>query len=313
MNNNLNKIDFRNSFFDRMYEIAKTNESLVFLTADISAHSIGKFRKNFPNRFYNLGISEQNMITVASGLAMNNKIVFAYSMIPFITMRCFEHIKVDISSMNLPITLIGLGSGLSYNNDGPSAHGIIDIGLIRLLPNITILNPSDPISCAKFADIAFKNQSPTYVRLDKSQQLVIYGENEKFDQGFYFFDRGNTICIISTGIMVHKALELSNYLNSISIKTSVIDLYKLKPIDKSNLIKTISKFEFISILEENSSIGGLGSIISELLTDYNIVIPLKKFNLGDLHCFDYASREWLHKKYKIDNETIINTLKDWIK
>ena len=140
------KIDFRNAFFDKMYEIAFENDDLVFLTGDISAHSLPKFKKKFPSRFYNTGIAEQNMITTAAGLAMDNKKVFAYSMIPFITMRCYEHIKVDICSMNLPVTLIGLGSGLSYNNDGPTAHGTIDIALMRILPELTIFNPSDPIS-----------------------------------------------------------------------------------------------------------------------------------------------------------------------
>ena len=111
------KIDFRNAFFDKMNKIASKNKKLIFLTADISAHSLIHFQKKFPSRFYNLGITEQSMVSIASGLAMNNKKVFMFSMIPFITMRCFEHIKVDICSHNLPVTLIGLGAGLSYYND----------------------------------------------------------------------------------------------------------------------------------------------------------------------------------------------------
>ena len=131
----MNKIDFRNAFFDEMFSVAKKEKILVFLTGDISAHSLPKFEKKFPSRFYNLGVAEQNMITVSTGLAMNKKKVFVFSMIPFLTMRCYEHIKIDICSHNLPVVLIGIGSGLSYDTDGHSAQAIFDIGIILKVKN----------------------------------------------------------------------------------------------------------------------------------------------------------------------------------
>jgi transketolase len=254
MNNmmiNSEKIDFRNAFFDKMYEIAIEKDDLVFLTGDISAHSLPKFSERFPSRFYNAGIAEQNMIATAAGLAMDNKKVFTYSMIPFITMRCFEHIKVDICSMNLPVTLIGEGSGLSYNNDGPTAHGTIDIALMRILPELTIFNPCDPISTASIATLSYENSGPTYVRLDKSKQEAIYDINQNFEIGLNLFERGNDLCIISTGIMVHKALELSTMLRESRVNASVIDLYRLKPLNNNVIVDYISQFKRIVTLEEN--------------------------------------------------------------
>lgn len=305
MNKQLNKIDFRNAFFDEMYNIALKNKKLIFLTGDVSAYSLPKFKKKFPSRFYNLGITEQSMVTIASGLAMNKKKVFMFSMIPFITMRCYEHIKIDICSHNLPITLIGLGSGLSFDRDGHSAQSIFDIGVMRMLPELNIFNPSDAISTAKICKILSKNKEPSYIRLDKSQQKIIYKKNENFNSNFKLIGKSKDMCLISTGIMVHKCFKLSEMLRKKNIFVSILDLYKLKPLNEKNILNTLKKFKKIVIIDENTFSGGISSIFSEIFIKNNFFKKTMFFHLKNKQTLQfYGSREWLHRKHLIDEKYI---------
>ncbi len=301
-------VDFRNAFFDSFYDVASKNNDIIFLTADTDADSLVKFRENHPERFINTGVTEQNAVTVASGLALSGKKVFIYSMVPFITMRCYEQIKIDICSMKLPITLIGLGAGLSYSYYGPAGHGVIDIAIMRALPEITIFNPSDPISASAFAAMAYNNFSPTYVRLHKGSTPKIYKDNESFADGFKIHKEGSDCCIISTGIMVHRALEVANELAAHSIDASVIDLYRIKPINENLLLDNLVDYKKIVTVEENTFIGGIGSLICEILIDNQCHIPTKRIAIKDEQCFSYGDLDWLHKKYKLDVNSIVDQI-----
>lgn len=309
MNNSSRKIDFRNAFFDEMYNISLNNKKLIFLTGDISAYSLPKFQKKFPDRFYNLGITEQSMVTIASGLAMNNKKVFMFSMIPFLTMRCYEHIKIDICSHKLPVTLIGLGSGLSYDTDGHSAQATFDIGVMRMLPELSIFNPSDATSAAKMCKILSTNKEPSYIRLDKSQQKIIYNKNENFDSNFKLIGKDKNICLISTGIMVHQCIELSKMLKRKNIYSSVLDLYKLKPINEKKILNTLKDFKKIIIIDENTFSGGIASIIAEIFTKNNFKKTTQFFCLKNEQNLKYGTRDWLHKEHCVDLNYIYKKIK----
>ena len=244
------------------------------------------------------------MVTIASGLAMNNKKVFMFSMIPFVTMRCYEHIKIDICSHKLPVTLIGLGSGLSYDTDGHSAQATFDIGVMRMLPELSIFNPSDATSAAKICKILSVNKVPSYIRLDKSQQKIIYNKKENFNSNFKLIGKKKDLCLISTGVMVHKCLELTKMLEGKGIFSSVLDLYKLKPINERNILNTLKRFKKIAVIDENTFSGGISSIISEIFAKNNFTKPIQFFCLKNEQCFKYGSRDWLHKKYSIDLKSI---------
>ena len=301
----MKKIDFRNAFFDEMFLLAKKNKNLIFLTGDISAHSLPKFQKKFPSRFYNLGVAEQNMITVSTGLAMNKKKVFVFSMIPFLTMRCYEHIKIDICSHNLPVVLIGIGSGLSYDTDGHSAQAIFDIGIMRMLPEMEIYNPSDPISTKHICKIVSTNKNPTYVRLDKSQQVSIYNKKDSFKKGFKVFKNKGKNCIISSGAMVHKSLRIINELKEKNLKTDLIDLIKIKPLPEKEILKVIKKYNKIFIIDENTFSGGISSVISEVLVKNFIKKKINFFCLKNTQDVgNYGNREWLHKRHGIDVKSL---------
>src|SRR3989338_1388709 len=141
----ISNIDIRDAFFDELFEIAKDDSNVVFITADMGAQSLIRFKGSLSSQFINVGVAEQNMISIAAGLALVGKKVFVYTIIPFATLRCYEQIRNDLCCMNLPVTIIGVGPGFCYASDGPTHHATQDIAVMRVLPEITILNPSDSI------------------------------------------------------------------------------------------------------------------------------------------------------------------------
>ena len=200
-------MDIRDAFFDALYEIALKDSKVVLLVADMGAFSLDRFRKDLPDQYYNVGIAEQNLINVATGLAIGGKKVFTYAIAPFIIQRCYEQLKVNLSAMNLPITVIGMGTGICYTNDGPTHHATQDVANIRALPNFNILSISDPFSAKQAIRIAYNNSQPTYIRLDKGNYNIIYSKKEE-----------NTFC----GINVRMLYPLSPAL--ISIAESLFEL-----------------------------------------------------------------------------------------
>lgn len=306
----MGNIDIRDAFFDRIFDIATKDKNVIFISADTDAFSLRRFRKEMPEQYINIGVAEQNMITVAAGLGMSGKKVFIYAIIPFITMRCYEHIKNNICSMNVPVTIIGLGPGLSFGFDGPTHHGMQDIGVMRTLPEITIFNPCDGLSADACAVNAYKSKVPVYVRIDKGKFLTLYDEKDNFLNGLKVIKKISDINIVSTGFMSHRAIEVADELSKHSLDVGVIDLYRIKPISK-NLLKLIYQSKQLVTIEENSIVGGIGTVISELITDNGISTPLKRIALEDKQYFDYGSREWLHHNYRIDTNSIVKQLLAW--
>ncbi len=292
--------DIRDAFFDEIYEIAKQDNDVIFITADADAFSLKKYKKDFPDRFINVGCAEQNMISVAAGLSLSGKKIFIYAIIPFITMRCFEHIKVNICSMNLPITIVGAGAGLSFGNDGATHHGVSDISIMRTLPELEIYNPSDSFSAKNIARLCYKSNFPTYVRIDKGKLPDINKKTVDYFLGFSMLkDKGNK-CIISTGFMSHKIIEI---FNEIDYDFSVIDLFRIKPFP-IELLDFLDNYKEIITIEENCLVGGIGSLLLEELNNNNKNIPVKRVALKNEQCYCYGDRGWLHEYYKINKDII---------
>jgi|TARA_B110000902_G_C14170469_1_gene536627 transketolase len=309
----MNKIDYRNAFFDEFVKIAKKDKNVILLTADTDADSLKKFKKENPDRFINTGVAEQETINLATGLALSGKKVFIYSLLPFITMRCFEQIKINICSLKLPITIIGLGTGLSFSHYGPAGHGVIDIGLMRMLPEMQILNPSDPVLAGKFANVAYRSKLPVYIRLNKGQDFSFYKKNLDITNGFEEVKKGKNICVITTGNIIKNIVNIQKKLLIKSKHIGVIDLYQINPIKKAKLIKILKNYSKILTIEENIYNSGIGSIIAELILDNDLKIKLKRVALKNEQCFKYGSVEWLHKSYSIDQKSLDKTIYDYSK
>lgn len=307
----MKNVSMRDAFFDTLYEISKKDRNVIVISADMGAPSLDKFRRDLTPQFINIGIAEDNMVTVAAGLALSGKKVYIYAIMPFVTSRCYEMLKVDLSLMDIPITAVGVGAGFSYDDSGPTHHSTEDIAIMRALPNMTILNSSDSVMAAKFAELSYKLPGPSYVRLDREKLPLIYKRNDDLSSGVTFFRNGSDICIISTGNMVHRALEIAAKLEKYSIDVGVIDLYRLKPVNKELLLESIEKTKSIVALEEHLVAGGIGSIIAEIMVDNNKVRPLKRIGIEDKYYYAYGDRKNIQSLCGLDRDSATTTISDW--
>ena len=305
-------IDIRDAFFNEVYTIASKDPNVIFLTADMGAFSLDAFKKDLSSQYINVGVAEQNLVSIAAGLALGGKKVFIYSIAPFVTQRCYEQIKIDLSCMRLPVTIIGSGPGITYSSDGPTHHAIQDVAIMRALPEMMILNPSDPATATAAARISYKNDGPVYVRIDKGKLPLLYDEEEDFSDGLALLKKGRDLMIIATGIMVCQAFKVIDELAKHSIDAGIIDLYRIKPINEELLLAFIEQSNRAVTLEEHSIIGGIGSAICEILVDRGKVLPLKRIAIADKNCVGYGDREWMHSFYGLDVNSITKTIIEWV-
>lgn len=305
-------LDLRDAFFEELYNIARQDKRVVLLSADFGAPSLDKFKKDLNRQYFNIGVSEQGMISIAAGLALSGKIVYVYAIAPFATLRCYEQIKIDLCFMNLSVTILGVGAGFAYGAAGPTHHAIEDIAVIRALPNITILNPSDSIMASHFAKMSHETPGPKYIRFDRGKTPLFYSDrNDDFSAGLTSIKKGRDLSIVSTGPTVSKALEVADELAGHSIEAGVIDLYRLKPVNKSLLLDEIKESRKIISLEEQSINGGLGGILAEVLSDAGICKPLKRIAIQDEKCFCYGDRKSLQAYSGLDMDTIVDAVLKW--
>jgi len=219
-------------------------------------------------------------------------------------MRCFEQIKFNLCGMNLPVTIIGVGTGFSFDFDGPSHHAVSDIALMRTLPEIEIINISTENIAQRAAWHSYNSDKPTLLRLDKGTWPELHSNTLEFE-GYSILKQGVDICVISTGIMIHRIINIANLLAKKGVNISVIECYRLKPVDHNNLLKHISSMKQILTVEESCTHGSLGTIFSELLTQYKLSCELTILGIKDEQTFLYGSRDWLHEHYKISESSLM--------
>ena len=308
----MKNISMRDAFFNELYEIARKDRDVILVSADMGAPSLDKFRRDLGRQFINVGIAEQNMITLATGLALSGKKAFVYAIMPFATLRCYELVKVNLSLMNMAVTIIGVGAGFSYDDSGPTHHSTEDIAVMRALPNMTILNSSDSVMAAKFAEMSCKLSGPSYVRLDREILPPIYNEDDSFSDGLTNLKTGKDVYIISTGNMVHRAFEVSHKLEEHSINAGIIDLYRLKPINEELLLANIKESKRIVTLEEHLITGGIGSAIAEILADNGKTLPLKRIAIQDKYYYAYGGRNNIQSLCGLDTDSVTKTILEWL-
>lgn len=296
-----NNKDMRDAFFDEIYLESIKNPDLIVITNDMDIFSLRKLKKQRPNQFINVGVAEQNMINIASGLASTGMKVIIYGIAPFVVFRCFEQIKMNICSMNLPVSIVGIGSGVSFAFDGPTHHAIQDISVMNALPEMSILNPSDSNSAKYCSDLILNTKNPFYVRLDKGVHPMIHNF-EKFES-FEIIKPIQKTTILSTGTIVSNVIEATKNIMNVGL----IDIVKLKPFP-SEIIKLLENTDNVIVIEEHSKSGGLGSIFNDVAAENNFTAKLNFIGFENKQLLEYGSREWFHKKAKID----INSLTEKI-
>ena len=251
-----------------LFEIAKSVDNLMVVTADVSTSAgLDRFRKTFPEKFVDTGISEQNMIGIAAGLADNGFKVFTTTFAPFQTLRCLDQIKVDLAYSELGVTMVGLASGLINGPLGNTHCCIEDVGALRSIPNIVILSPADGLGIAKSIIASFESDKPVYIRLTGGpNHPVVYQNDVDYKIGkFNQLIKGNGISIIATGTMVYNSLKAAEILKEKGIEVSVFDAHTIKPIDEEMVKKCAGEDRLIVTVEEHNVYGGLGSSVAECI------------------------------------------------
>ena len=293
----------RHVFVKKVHEYLKNNKDSYFLSADLGFKAFELIQKEFPDRFINTGVGENNTLGVASGMAMSGKKIFVYSIVPFLVFRNFEVIRNYISHNALDVKLIGAGGGFSYGNQGISHNTFEDFAIMRTLPNFHIFSPGTRIEVNKCCDKIFNNSSPSYIRLGKAPDEN-YKTIESVDDLGEFYKKGNDAIIISTGNLIDEVIKSAKELETKSIDCSVFSLSTLKPIKDELIIQILKSYKKIFTVEENSILGGLNSIISEIIAKNKLESLIYPLALEDKAHKIIGDQNYLRKVNKIDSLSI---------
>ena len=289
-------MDMRDAFFASLYKIIEKDKNVYLVTPDHGAFGVDKIRQDFPDQYLNVGIAEQNTISIAAGLALSGKIVYIYGIINFIILRCLEQINIDIASMNLHINIVGVGAGFTYSTDGPTHHGTQDIAMMSAIPNFKIYNCSDAINTNAFAKIGYEEKGPKYIRIEKGELPKLYTTPFE-NNGISRVINGDETTIVSSGRMVHRAIGVSNQLLDLGKKVNVLDVYQLKPFQSDAFVELIGGSRLLVILEDNVANGGLADKVCSALVDYGLTLKVLKLNVDDAFCFEYSiDRNWVEQQ-----------------
>lgn len=302
----------RDVFSEELYKYASKDRDIYIVSADISpAGKLIEFRKKNPDRFINVGVSEQAMIGIAAGLAIKKKRVFTYSIATFSLFRPFEMIRVDLCYQNLPVVVVGMGAGTVYASLGATHLSQEDISIARSLPNFNIIAPCDPLELKEVIKyLVTENKSPTYLRIGKAGEMNFTNnsiESWNFGKIRKIFD-GNTICIITYGPIIALSIEVKNFLESSGLTVSIYSAHTIKPFDFHRLKKIFNKYKKIIVIEDHSEIGGLASIVQSYLYKSNYKGLFYSFSLKDKFFHEYSSQKSLLKFHGIDLKSIIKKI-----
>jgi transketolase len=306
------KIATREAYGKKLVELGKKYDDVVVLDADLSKSTKTiNFKKEFPNRFFDMGIAEQNMIGTACGFALSGKKPFASSFAVFASGRTFEIIRNSVCYPNLNVKIAATHSGITVGEDGASHQALEDIALMRVLPNMTVIVPADAVETEQAVEYAYKHDGPVYIRLGRSKVPVIHDINYEFKIGKAFIEKeGKDVTIAAAGIMVSFALEAADKLKSQGINAEVINVSTIKPFDAETIIKSVKKTGKIVTAEEHSVINGLGSAAADALSEY-YPVPMKKIGTKDVFG-ESGKPEELLEKYELKPDNIISAVKELI-
>ncbi|MCZ8157142.1 MAG: transketolase [Leptospira sp.] len=304
----------RNTSLDKVYELAKTNDKIVFIGSDLGPGVLDKMKNEFPDRFFMEGVSEQHVIGMAAGLAMEGFIPYINTIATFLTRRCFEQIALDLCLHNLPVRLIASGGGVVYAPLGPTHLAVEDIAILRALPNMTIIAPCDAEEMKRLMPQTVDYPSPIYIRLAKGGDKVVSRPELGFQIGKAIVMKEGTYgMFVTTGVMTQIALEAIAELEKQGINCGLIHMHTVKPLDEDTLKQWLPKVKAFVTVEEHTRIGGLGSAILEFCNDH---IPeqsskIKRIGLPDHFSEKYGSQNEQLEYMGISVESLVKTMKSF--
>ncbi len=295
----------RDAFIGTLCDRMAQDDSIFFLSADVGAPALDRMRQEHPHRFINVGVAEQNMINIATGLALEGFAVYTYFIAPFI-MRAYEQVRVNLAVSSqvrpLNISMLALGGGLSYQVSGPTHHCLEDLAIMRLLPMLQVYSPSDWVIARQLVEYTRTIPGPKYVRFDGKSLPALHKETGvEMGKGFAVLHEGSDVCLVGTGFMTHIACRIARSIPGIS----VIDMFALKPYDDAALAATLAPFRHAVTLEEGFvDNGGLDSLVGSVIRNHGLACRQHVFGIRDRYVFELGSREYLHSLNGMDEPAI---------
>lgn len=281
----------------------------MLLTGDLGFSVFENFREQFPGQFINIGVAEQNMMSIAAGLALTGKIVYAYSIATFATLRPYEQIRNDIASHHAKVVVVGSGAGLSYNTAGLTHHALEDIALMRSIPGMTVLAPADPVEASWATRTARNVTGPVYLRIGKQKDRVIYSTKPELKLGVgSILKRGSNGVVIATGNIVSNTVEAVALLSKKNIDVTLVSMHTIKPVNHRFLHILLNGCTFVTTVEEHNAIGGLGSTIAEYATELALPIRLVRIGVPDRFVTKIGSHEFLRDTVGLTPQKIARTI-----
>jgi transketolase len=303
----------RTGILNEVYEQMKQDENIYFMIGDLGFASVEMIEEDFPGRFINAGIAEQNMIGMAAGLALSGKKVYCYSIIPFLIMRCFEQIRNDLCYHNLDVTLLGAGAGMSYGILSSTHFALIDLAITRTLPNFSVFSPADEQEAVLGTKSLKNHHGPAYIRIGQRVEPVIYPQPYDFKLGQgHVLQEGDKdgIVIFGTGPIIHEVILANNLLeDKYEQKVTIIDIHTIKPLDKELILQRSKNAQEIFTVEEHSRIGGLGSSVAETLSESSDLSKLTMIGTDDEFIKEVGSQKYLRKVKGLDAEGILKIIR----
>jgi len=292
----------RDSFIQRLYDLACADQRIMLLTGDLGFGVFDTFSEQLPKQFLNVGVAEQNLIGLATGLALEGKIPFVYSLANFPTLRCLEQIRNDACYHDANVKIVSMGGGFSYGALGMSHHATEDLSILRALPNLAIVAPSDDWEAAEATSALVKQPGTCYLRLDKTSAKTKYRPEEKFHLGKGRQIRGGyDITLISIGGILVESLEAAKILSNQGVECRVVSMHTLKPLDEELILDSVINTNGIVTIEEHTVNGGLGGAISEFCLESNAIPQVfGRIGLGSHFSSIVGSQSYLRSRYKMD-------------
>ncbi len=303
----------RKTCLDMVYQLAKKDERIFFIGSDLGVGTLQKFKEEMPDRFLMEGISEANIIGMATGLALEGKIPYVNTIAAFLTRRCFEQIVLDICLHHANVRLIGNGGGLVYAPLGPTHLAIEDLAILRAIPNMTVIAPADADEVRRLMPLTVNHKGPIYIRLAKGYEPIVTNDEVRFKIGKALSMReGSDALIVTTGITLKIALDAAANLGEQGLEVAVLHVPTIKPLDTDAIVTDAAKVPVIVTIEEHTLIGGLGSAVAEIVAEanFNPAKRFKRLGIPDVFPDEYGSQASLMEKYSITTENLVSVTRN---
>lgn len=299
----------QNAYISKLMEIAEKDERVIHLLADSGTGYDEIFRMNMPDQILNVGIAEENLIGVSSGLATCGFIPFAFTAGAFLAYRAMEFIRDDVCFQNLNVKIVGMGSGLSWSSLGPTHHTTEDISVLRVLPNLMILSPATPRQVSECVRVAYEHDGPVYIKIGMNREKEFYDNNYRMDSGSDIIREGKDMLIISTGSILEEVMISADLLADNGYSVKVINVCRIKPFDFSEILKCLKNFNQIYVVEEHNIYGGLASILCENIATNGLGIKVIPIGLNDKFASGYGTHKKVREINELDGYNIYNRIK----